>query len=251
MNDLVVIDGIRWIDSPTGRKRLCSAVLRTGEQCKRIVSPEEGYCKSHNRMLEKTTNTLAFRHGLHSKFKKRFSGVGKNLLSRIDELREDPSLWSLKDDAAYITALMDIRAEAAGEGVSYEQIRTIQRLYEQAHREYNKGEPTFERTFVELGTAINNRVDEFAASRDVLDLIQRRTQVVETEQRLQHAKAYTLEVDQAFSLVMQFLDVVKGAVKDMDTMQAIKTGVIKLLRVYEEQAGDIVNAEIIDEEESS
>jgi hypothetical protein len=251
MNDLVVIDGIRWVDSPTGRKRLCSAVLRNGEQCKRIIGAEEGYCKSHSKMLEKTTNTLAFRHGLQSKFKKRFAGVGKNLLSRIDQLREDPSLWSLKDDAAYITALMDIRAEAAGEGISYEQVKAIQRLYEQAHREYNKGEPTFERTFIELGTAINNRVDEFAASRDVLDLIERRTEVVEAEQRLQHAKAYTLEVDQAFSLVMQVLDVVKGAVKDIDEMQAIKTGVTKLLRIYEEQADDIIDAEVISEEEFS
>ena len=251
MNDLVVVDGIRWIDSPTGRKRLCSAVLRNGEQCKRIVNAEEGYCTSHLKMLERTTNTLAFKHGLQSKFRKRFAGVGKQLLSRINELREDPSLWSLKDDAAYITALMDTRAEAAGEGVSYDQIRTIQRLYEQAYREYNKGEPTFERTLIELGTAINNRVDEFSASRDVLDLIQRRTQVVEAEQRLQHAKAYTLEVDQAFSLVMQVLDVVKGAVKDIDEMQAIKTGVKRLLRTYEEQASDIIDAEVVDEEEPS
>jgi hypothetical protein len=249
MNELVVVDGIRWVDSPTGRKRLCSAVLSHGEQCKRVVPADQAYCKSHSRMLERTTNTLQFKHGLQSKFRKRFSGVGRNLLARIDELREDPSLWSLKDDAAYITALMDTRAEAAGEGVSYEQIKTIQRLYEQAFKEYNKGEPTFERTLVELGTAINNRIDEFAASRDVLDLIERRTAIVETEQRLQHAKAYTLEVDQAFSLVMQVLDVVKAAVKDVDEMQAIKTGVTRLLRVYEEQAQDIIDAEIVDEEE--
>lgn len=251
MNEIVVHDGIRWVDSPTGRKRLCSAVLRHGDQCKRIVPEGTAYCKSHSKMLERTTNTLAFKHGLQSKFRKRFAGIGQNLLKRIDELRDDPSLWSLKDDAAYITALMDVRAESAGEGVSYDQIRTIQRLYEQAYREYNKGEQTFERTLVELGTAINNRVDEFSASRDVLDLIQRRTQVVEAEQRLQHAKAYTLEVDQAFSLVMQVLEVVKGAVKDIDEMQAIKTGVTRLLRVYEEQAQDIIDAEIIDEEEPS
>ena len=250
MSEIVVVDGIRWLDTTNGKKRLCAAYIAGGEQCKRIIKPDESYCKSHNKMLERTTNTLAFKHGLHSKFKKRFSGIGRNLLNRIDELREDPNLWSLKDDTAYITALIDIRAEAAGEGVSYEQVKTIQRLYEQAFREYNRGESTFERTFIDLGTAINDRMDEFSAAKDVLDLIEKRTSVVEAEQRLQHAKAYTLEVDQAFSLVMQVLDVVRGAVKDIDELQAIKTGVTRLLRVYEEQAGDIIDAEIVNEEES-
>jgi hypothetical protein len=50
---------------------------------------------------------------------------------------------------------------------------------------------------------------------------------------------------------MQVLDVVKGAVKDIDEMQAIKTGVKRLLRTYEEQASDIIDAEVVDEEESS
>jgi hypothetical protein len=44
---------------------------------------------------------------------------------------------------------------------------------------------------------------------------------------------------------MQVLDVIKKSVKDAEAMSAIKSGIGKLLKQYQEE--DIINVEVIDE----
>ena len=61
-----------------------------------------------------------------------------------------------------------------------------------------------------------------------------------------HAKSYTLEVDQAYSLIMQVLSVVKQTVRDPDLIRAISEGVQKVLRVHQNIDEDIQDAEVID-----
>lgn len=239
-------DGIRYRIGPKGgRVRLCSFAMQDGKVCNVPALREQSVCTKHAGQLEKVTNRLDFKTGLYSVQRKRFSKVGTKLLERVNELRDDPDLFSLKDDAAYITAIMDTRAEAAGEGVSYEQYKKIKALYSQADAAYGKEE--FEDLFVAIGEALNNVMDEYQASMDVIELIEKRTEIVEAEQRLLHAKAYTLEVDQAFSLVMQVVDVVLKNVRNPDEVQAIKSGVGKLMKVYENPE-DIMEVEIVGEE---
>ena len=239
-------NGIRYRIGPKGgRVRLCSFAMQDGKVCNIPALKEQSVCTKHAGQLEKVTNRLDFKTGLYSVQRKRFSNVGSKLLERVNELRDDPDLFSLKDDAAYITAIMDARAEAAAEGVSYEQYKKIKSLYAQADDAYGTDE--FQDLFKSIGTALNNVMDEYQASKDVIELIERRTDIVEAEQRLLHAKAYTLEVDQAFSLVMQVVDVVLKNVRNPDEVQAIKSGVGKLMKVYENPE-DIMDAEIVGEE---
>lgn len=93
---------------------------------------------------------------------------------------------------------------------------------------------------------VDEGIDVYRASQDVIQLIDKRTDIVEAEARMLHTKAYTLEVDQAYSLAMQILKVVKDCVRDASELQAIKVGFGKLLRQYQQE--DIQDAEIIDEE---
>jgi hypothetical protein len=106
--------------------------------------------------------------------------------------------------------------------------------------------------FDELGKALDNVMSEFAAAKDVIELIEKRTSIVETEQRLLHQKAYTLEVDQAFSLVMQMVKIIQDNVTNAEELQGIKAGVGKLLAVYQETIDDmIIDAEVVDGTEES
>lgn len=239
--------GIRYRIGPKGgRVRLCDYVLPDkGVKCCVPSIKEQTMCSKHAGQMEKVTNRLDFKTGLYSVQRKRFSAVGSKLLERVNELREDPELFSLRDDAAYITAIMDARAEAAAEGVSYEQYKKIKALYSEARNAW--GTEEFDEVFTNLGRAIDSTMDEYQASKDVIELIDRRKDIVEAEQRILHAKAYTLEVDQAFSLVMQVVDVVLKNVRNPDEKQAIKSGVGKLLKVYENPE-DIMDAEIVGEE---
>ena len=171
------------------------------------------------------------------------------MLQRIEELREDPDLWSLKDDAAYMTALIDMRAEAASEGFGIEALKEMQSEYSLAKRAYKSGEvDVFQTHFNKLGSLLHEGGDEAKAANEVIELIGRRVQIVEAEQRVVHAKAYTLEVDQAYSLVMQVVQIVKQCVRNADELTAIRSGVGKLLRVYKEQSeSETIDAEVVNE----
>jgi len=252
MSEITVIDGKRYRIDGSSKTRLCNGIIvdnaldGTTRNCNARAMKGRDYCQYHGGKALIGPEHPNFITGLASKNRKRFSTVGRELLERIEELREDVDLFSLKDDAAFITAIMDKRAEAAGEGVGIDQYKKVQAAYGLAHSKL--GSPDFVDAFEQIGDVLTDTLSMYDASRDVLELIEKRVDIVEAEQRMMHAKAYTLEIDQAFSLVMQMMEVVKDNVKSGDELIAIRAGIQKLLKVY--QAPDdteIIDAEIVNE----
>lgn len=243
-------DGIRHRTNSNGVViKLCNAKVSHGE-CNQPAVSGRNFCINHGGRASLVHEHGNFVHGLNSANKKRFSNIGQQLLTRINELRDDPELFSLKDDAAYITAIIDQRAEAATEGISGALLRELRETYLSSARAYKSGDlPAFQESFKALGTMLTEGANSVKATDEVLELISRRVDIVESEQRMTHAKAYTLEVDQAYSLINQFLAIIKGAVRDADELTAIKSGVVKLLKTYKsESEQDIIDVEVVDEE---
>lgn len=226
----------------------CHGVVE-GRQCNGIAIKGRKFCARHGGKALASIDSPSFRHGLQSMERKRFASVGKELLGRIEQFREDPELFSLRDDAAYMTALIDRRAEAAAEGFGVEVFRELQHLYGGAKRAYQSGEDaTFKECFNRIGEILTEGGNEAKATDEVVELIGRRVALVEAEQRVAHAKAYTLEVDQAYSLVMQVIGVVKQSVRNADELSAIKAGIGRLLRVYKQNTDEEpIDAEVVDE----
>jgi len=233
---------------PNGAEiKLCVATKRDGTQCNNIAVTGREYCNHHGGKALVGIDSPQFKTGLWSKQRRRFSQVAPTLLKRIDELREDPELFSLRDDAAYLTALMDVRAEAASNGISVEHYETIRDQIKICKAAPD--EESFSKAFKQLEKHVNDGIDVYRASQDVVQLIDKRTEIVEAEARMMHTKAYTLEVDQAYSLAMQILGVVKKCVRNADELSAIKVGFSQLLKQYQQE--DIVDAEIVDEQDST
>jgi len=250
MSEIVEIGNDRYRVSNGRKVKLCHGTSVGGldgpRPCNNIAQTDRDYCRFHGGKTLIGPAHPNFITGLNTRNYKRFSKVGQELLQQIDDLRNDPDLFSLKDDAAFITAIMDKRAEAASEGVGLEQYKKVQAAYQLAHSKL--GSSDFIDAFEQIGDTINDTLDQYAASRDVLELIDRRVGIVEAEQRMMHAKAYTLEVDQAFSFAMQLLEVVKDNVRNGDELIAIRAGVQKMLKVYKaEDIEGIVDAEIVNE----
>lgn len=242
-------DGKRYRQRKGELALCCSAELSKGSKswlCRNFAINGGQFCLIHGGTPKPAnTNSLVFTTGLKSSNSSRFRNIGKKMLQRIEELREDPELWSLKDDTAYITALLDLRAEAAAEGVNIDQYKKIQELYKECCKK--KHQDDFWETFDEIGKVLENVMSEYDASKEVLELMERRTEIVETEQRLLHQKAYTLEVDQAYSMMMQMVNLVKTHVSNAEELASIKAGVGKLLATYKESFEDeIMDAEVID-----
>jgi hypothetical protein len=219
---------------------------KTKRQCKSACLTGSQYCAAHgSQALQKTEKPQYLAH-LFQKERKRFRRIGKDLLEKVDSYRDDPDLFSLRDDTAYLTALMDTRAEAAAEGVGLEQYRKIEAAYSLAKSKL--GSPDFIDAFEQIGDLLNERMDEYAASKDVIELISRRSDLVEAEQRIMQTKAYTLEADQAFMLIMQVVEAIKTSIRDAETLLAIQGSINKILRMHHaEQEMAIEDAVIVEE----
>ena len=242
-------DGIWYRRTSMGVVKLCEGtIVREGKEmrCRSASIKGQQYCPQHGmKHMMKAERPQALAHA-YQKHRRRFKSIGKELLEKVDDYREDPDLFSLRDDTAYLTALLDKRAEAAAEGVSIEQYRRIEAAYNLCRSKL--GSPDFIDCFEQLGESITQRLDEFAASKDVLDLIERRTDLVEAEQRMMQTKSYVLEADQAFMLIMQVVEVVKSCVRNADELTAIKTGINKLLKSHKQDTEEsIEDAVIVDE----
>ena len=233
----------------TIEKVKCEGIVN-GRRCNNLPLKGRRFCAKHGGKSLIGPESPAFRTGLESLNRKRFSGVGSELLKKVESFRDDPELFSLRDDAAYLTALIDRRAEAAAQGFGVDIFNELRTLYRTANRGYRSAEwETFEDAWVKMGEIFEQGGDESKATEEVVELIEKRVHLVEAEQRVAHAKAYTLEVDQAYSLVMQVVGIVKQSVRNADELAAIKTGVVKLLKVYQQetQHQDYVDAEVVDE----
>jgi hypothetical protein len=251
MSEITFIDGKRYRINGTVKTKLCNGIVvddaleGSVRHCNARAMKGRDYCQYHGGKSLIGPAHPHFITGLASKNKKRFSSVGKQLLERIEELREDVDLFSLKDDAAFITAIMDKRAEAASEGVGIDQYKKVQAAYGLAHSKL--GSPDFVDSFEQIGDVLTDTLSMYDASRDVIELIDKRVSIVEAEQRMMHAKAYTLEIDQAFSLVMQVLEIVRENVRSSEELIAIQAGFQKLLKVYQTPDDDVLDAEIVSE----
>ena len=220
-----------------------------GVQCRQYAVKGRKFCNYHGGKALAGIESPSFKTGLRSMESKRFRSIGKDLLEKIDALREDPELFNLRDDAAYMTALIDRRAEAASEGFGVHVLRDLQQHYATAKRAYqSNNNEEFESAFKTLGEKLNEGGDEAKSSDEVIELIGRRVQLVEAEQRVAQSKAYVLEVDQAYSLIMQVVGVVKQCVRNADELTAIKNGINRLLKVYKEDSEEeeIVDAEVVE-----
>jgi len=232
----------------------CEAEINTDNgtvQCSNTVTGTSAYCAKHKRELYKVTTHHKFEHGLYTPYKKRFSSVNQQLLNRIEELRDDPNLWSLRDDVAFVTALMDLRAESISEGITTEHYHNLADTVKAIKSALKSGDYDRVQEFVDvLSNQVKTGADAFSGADEVVKLIEKRTDIIETEQRMMHAKAYTLEVDQAYSLIMQVFGVIKTHVKNADELKAIRGGIGKILRTYQDAEEDIIDAEVVNETDS-
>ena len=136
MAEIIEENGYRYRQTEHAKIKLCKGYKRgdgRNEPCGNPALKGRDYCKYHGGRNLMGVEHPNFLTGLRSQNYKRFANVGKDLLDKIETLREDPDLFSLKDDAAFITAIMDKRAEAVGEGVGLDQYKKVQAAYQLAH----------------------------------------------------------------------------------------------------------------------
>jgi len=244
-------DGVYKRMSSGNYAKCCEAMITvdgTKRQCKNPSLKEQKYCAAHGQVHLLKSEKPQYLSHLFQKERVRFKKVGSQLLEKVDKYRDDPDLFSLRDDTAYVTALVDVRAEAASEGVGLEQYRKIESAYYLAQSKL--GSPDFIDAFEQIGDLLKERMDEYSASKDVLELIDRRASLVEAEQRMMATKAYTIEANQAMMLVLQIVEVVKGSVRDQEVLVSIKSGINKLMRMYshELESEPIIDATIVGED---
>ena len=91
----------RYIDGVNGSKiKLCRATISDGVSCGKPATQGRDFCQFHGGKTLAGADSPIFKTGLWSQQRKRFSTVAPELLDKIEALRNDPELYSLRDDTA-------------------------------------------------------------------------------------------------------------------------------------------------------
>lgn len=202
----------------------CTAKAKsTGQQCQRRAMAN-GKCYVHGgptprgRALPQTT------HGRYSK------DLPTRLAARYEEARTDPDLLNLNAEIHLTYAMLTeaLRGMDQGEaGRLWRDLKTTWDALQEANRQ--RDGDAAKQALSEIGRLIARGVADAAARSEVLDIIDRRRKLVESEAKRRTAMQQMITAERLTVLIARVADIVVRHVDDPRTRAAISADIGSLL----------------------
>jgi hypothetical protein len=157
-----------------------------------------------------------YKDGRHSRF------LPARMFAAYKAAGIDPQLMSLRQDLALIEARMiDVlqRVDTGEAGVVWREAQAAMATFHRAKARQDVDGMT--RALADVQRLITQGAADYAAWREVGDLIDRRRKLVESEQRRLTLAHEMLSRDQAMALIGQMVDIIRRHVPDRDILNAI------------------------------
>lgn len=202
----------------------CGAKTRDGDPCKNPPVIGATRCRMHGgktprgRALPQTTT------GRYSK------DLPTRLAARYEEARTDPDLLNLNAEIQLTYALLTeaLNGMDAGEsGRLWRDLRTEWDALQDANR--TKDSEAAREALNAIGNLIRRGVADAAARSEVLDIIDRRRKLVESEGKRRTAMQQMITAERLTVLISRVVDIVVRHVDDADTRRSISADIGSLL----------------------
>lgn len=198
----------------------CGAKTRDGDPCKNPPVTGSRRCRMHGgptprgRALPQTT------HGRYSK------DLPTRLAARYQEAQADPDLLNLNDEIRLTYALLVDALKGIDTGESGRLWRSLKAEWDalkDAQRE--KDSAAIAQHLNAIGSLITRGLADYAARVEVLDIIDRRRKLVESEGKRRQAMQQMITAERAMLLISAIVDVVMRHVDDPATRAAISADI--------------------------
>lgn len=203
-------------DNPHVTNPQCTAKSkRTGRQCQRPAMTGTTVCYHHG-------GKTPFGHNLPQTKSGRYSRhLPTRLSASYERALADPDLVAMDSELALVDARMLELLQRIDAGDSAKAWRAIVAAWEQFKRARTAKDTTAMGAALDaIGNAITDlHVDERWG--EVLDLVERRRRLAESEQKRRVAAGHMITMERAMLLFSAVSDVIRTHVSDPDTMRAI------------------------------
>ena len=162
----------------------------------------------------------------------------KRLMADAQASLTDPDRLAMESELAVIDArINDVlqRVDSGESGQLWRQLGETWKLYEKARRSSNAA--TMGTALVEIGDLITSGHADREAWADVLNLINRRQRLVESERKRRIEEHQMISTEQALAIMGQLVNAVRAHVRDPAALQAITNEFVRLTgRPYPERS---------------
>lgn len=189
----------------------CGAKTRTGEPCT-MQAMSNGRCRMHGGL---TPTGLAHPSTVHGRYSRH---LPTRLAGRYLEAQSDPDLVSVREEMALVDArIADVltRVDTGEAGALWAALGKAVGEYRAAADEDRDA------AFSEIEHLCRQGLDDWAAWAEVLNLIERRRKLAETETKRLAAIGQTITAERAMLLLSAVVDVIKRHVTDHATLAAL------------------------------
>lgn len=201
--------------SPHAARKRCGAANRDGSPCKNWAM-SNGRCRMHGGKSLAGPASPTFKTGRYSRH------MPARLADRLAQALDDPDYLNLHEEIALLEVQIGEALERLHNGAGGS-IRDVLKAWDALKRVSTRGDrKAWQERFTDLGVAIDALTAEDAARETLIDLINQKRLVSETERKRQVQMRQLVTVEQAMTLVAVVHESVKRHVKDPDTLRAIQ-----------------------------
>jgi hypothetical protein len=197
---------------------------RSQERCKRWATPGREVCRMHGGRTLMGLAAPRLKTGRYSKF------LPTRLAADYERAAHDPELQALRHELAVVDArIADLlrRVDTGEAGERWQHARTAWQTLKRAEAE---ARPLLQaRATAELDGLFEQAVGDYAAWRDILQLIERRRKLVESEAKRLGAMQQMMPKEEAMLWLSAVVAILKRHITDRETLQKISLDLNALL----------------------
>lgn len=203
-------------------RAICGAKTRSGAPCQNAPMTN-GRCRMHG---GKTPGGIALPHTKHGRYSKHLPG---RLLERYKEALSDPDLIGLREEIGLIDSrLADLlsRVDTGESGRLWALVREAWARFKDAQSSGDR--VALLEAVTELDRLISRATSDAGAWREIVDLVDQRRKLAESERKRQVEMRQVITAEQAMVLVAAIADTVRRNVRDRDAVAAIQADIARL-----------------------
>jgi hypothetical protein len=201
----------------------CGAKTRSGEPCKSFAMAN-GRCRMHGGKAPRGHALPQTTHGRYSK------DLPTRLAARYEEAANDPDLLQLDSEIHLTDAMIRERLSTLDTGESGRLWKALKQEWTTFALARRSGDTAgMTESLAQIEALINRGVADWSARQEVLDMVERRRKLVDSEGKRRVQMQQMITPDRAMLLVSALADTVMRHVSDADIRAAIARDVERLI----------------------
>lgn len=197
-------------------QRICGAKTRRGTPCASTAVMPNGRCRMHGGVHKSGPAHPRWKHGKYSK------ALPTRLLDDYEQQMSDPDLLTMRNEVALVDALIQDRLRTLAVGDSAALWIEATDKYQALRRALRtQDEQRATQLFDELNTLLQSGTENAHARRELLDLLERRRKLVESERRMLVDMGLMMSAAELLSAIRLIINILEEHVTDREIIARI------------------------------